>query len=314
MSYYPCELHCHTVHSDGGFLPAQLQQAARDDELSLIALTDHNTQSGYSELDKSIIPVINGIEWTTYFGHMLVLGAKSFVDWRDAVPDNIDSKISEVKKNGGLVGIAHPFQLGSPMCTGGRWEFNVSDWSQVDYIEIWHMAFSPDNIENKLATEFWTDLLDRGYRLGATNGKDWHRPVEGHYAVTYLDMDEPTPENALNAVKNGRTVVSSGAKLFFTVSVDGTDYGIGDTVPAGKAKFRIFTDLYARREFASAKDISYRCVKIVTNGGECVHEASITETACEVELVKGKWYRAELWGSFDGADTMLAVTSPIYTD
>ena len=68
---------------------------------------------------------------------MLVLGANDFVDWRDAQPDNIDEKIKQVKAVGGIVGIAHPYQLGSPLCTGGRWEFNVRDWRNVDYIEVW---------------------------------------------------------------------------------------------------------------------------------------------------------------------------------
>ena len=81
MKYIPCELHCHTIHSDGDFTPKSLQQAAKENELSLIALTDHNTFSGAKELNGDIIPFIKGIEWTTYFGHMLVLGAKSFVHW-----------------------------------------------------------------------------------------------------------------------------------------------------------------------------------------------------------------------------------------
>ena len=121
MSYLPVELHCHTIHSDGDFTPEALQKAAVSDGLSLIALTDHNTFTGTEELDEKIIPFIKGIEWTTYFGHMLVLGAKSFVDWRDAVPNNIDEKISAVKAAGGIVGVAHPYQCGSPICTGGRW-------------------------------------------------------------------------------------------------------------------------------------------------------------------------------------------------
>ena len=119
MSYLPCELHCHTVHSDGGFQVNELPQETKKDHLALIALTEHNTFSGYQELDDSIIPTIKGIEWTTYYGHMLVLGAKEYVDWRDAVPDNIDEKIRAVKAAGGVVGIAHPYQLGSPVCTGG---------------------------------------------------------------------------------------------------------------------------------------------------------------------------------------------------
>ena len=109
MSYLPCELHCHTIHSDGDFTVSELQKAAADDHLAIIALTDHNTFSGWDELDDNIIPAIRGIEWTTYFGHMLVLGANDFVDWRDAQPDNIDEKIKQVKAVGGIVGIAHPW-------------------------------------------------------------------------------------------------------------------------------------------------------------------------------------------------------------
>ena len=72
MSYLPCELHCHTLHSDGDFSVKELQEAAKENHLSLIALTDHNTMSGWDELDDSVVPAIRGIEWTTYFGHMLV--------------------------------------------------------------------------------------------------------------------------------------------------------------------------------------------------------------------------------------------------
>ena len=313
MSYFPCELHCHTVHSDGGFTVSALQNAARDDGLSLIALTDHNTQSGFAELDDAIIPVIRGIEWTTYFGHMLVLGADGFVDWRDAVPDNIDEKIAEVKAKNGAVGVAHPFQLGSPMCTGGRWEFNVKDWSKVDYIEIWHMQFTPDSYENTNSMKLWTDLLDRGYHLAATNGKDWHRPVEGHFGCTYIRMDSPTPENALDAIKNGRTSVSTGAKFFFTADVNGKEYNIGDTVPSGDAVLRVYFDAYARRSYAAENDIAYNEVRIITNGGECAAKASVTEQSIPLQLKSGNWYRAELWGSFGGEKSILAITSPIYT-
>ena len=89
---------------------------------------------------------------------MLVLGVNGFVDWRDAVPDNIDKKIEEVKEKGSIVGIAHPYQLGSPMCTGGRWEFNIKNWRNVDYMEIWHRSFSFDNYENDNALKLWTNL------------------------------------------------------------------------------------------------------------------------------------------------------------
>ena len=44
MAY--CDLHTHSVFSDGTLTPRQLLQAATDAGLSAIALTDHNTVSG----------------------------------------------------------------------------------------------------------------------------------------------------------------------------------------------------------------------------------------------------------------------------
>ncbi|MGN0523977.1 MAG: CehA/McbA family metallohydrolase [Eubacterium sp.] len=316
MSYLPCELHCHTIHSDGDFTVKQLQQAADNDHLALIALTDHNTQSGCYELDDSIVPAIRGIEWTTYFGHMLVLGAKDFVDWRDAVADNIDRKIAQVNLSGGLVGIAHPFQLGSPMCTGGRWEFNVRDWRQVDYMEIWHDAFSFSNYENDKATELWTSLLDKGYHIAATYGRDWHRQESsGHYGCTYIDIDgEINQQNALTAIRMGKTVVSTGAKLFFRVHQKGKTYNLGETLRRGMSVFSFFIDLHSREKNKGTENIEYKTIKVITNGGECVMESAVTERHVRVDLKRNHWYRAELWGTVNGVDKPLAITSPIYTD
>ena len=141
LKWFPCEMHCHTLHSDGKFTVESLMQTAKEYGLSGIALTDHNTVSGWDEIteerEKKYVSVLKGIEWTTFFGHMLVTDCKEFVDWRDAVPDNIDEKIAEVKKRGGMVGIAHPYELGSPMCTGCFWDYHVKKWENVDYIEVW---------------------------------------------------------------------------------------------------------------------------------------------------------------------------------
>lgn len=316
MSYLPCELHCHTIHSDGDFTPKALQEAAANDHLALIALTDHNTFSGCSELDKNIVPFIQGIEWTTYFGHMLVLGAKNFVDWRDAVPDNIDEKIKQLKQQEAVVGVAHPFQLGSPMCTGGRWEFHVKDWRQINYIEIWHESFSFNNYENDKATELWTALLDKGYHLAATYGRDWHRPTAtGHYGCTYVDINgDINQQNALEAIKNGRTVVSTGAKFFFRVHQRGKTYNIGESLKRGMSIFSFFTDLHSREKNKGNEEIEYKTIKVISNGGECVMESAVSERHVRVDLKRGQWYRAELWGTVNGISKPLAITSPIYTD
>ncbi len=316
MSYLPCELHCHTVHSDGDFQVKELQQRARDNHLSLIALTDHNTVSGHDELDDAIVPAIRGIEWTTFFGHMLVLGAKSFVDWRNAVPDNIDEKIKEVKACGGIVGIAHPYQIGSPVCTGGRWEFNVRDWSNVDYIEIWHEDLNKISSENVRSVELWTSLLDRGYKLAAAYGRDWHRDSDsGHFGCTYVDIDgEVNETSALRGIRMGKTVVSTGAKFFFRVHRHGNTFLIGDTVKKGTYTFSFYTDLHSRQKDAGEESVVYKTIKIVSNKGRTVLETRYDERHVRLKLERGCWYRAELWGTVDGEAHPLAITSPIYCE
>ncbi len=316
MSYLPCELHCHTVHSDGDFQVNELLEAARADHLSLIALTDHNTFSGHAQLDDNILPAIKGIEWTTYFGHMLVLGAREFVDWRDAGPDNIDEKIKEVKAAGGVVGIAHPFQMGSPICTGGRWEFNIKDWRSVDYIEIWHDDMSRVTSENSRSVDLWTSLLDKGYKIAAAYGRDWHRNErKGHYGCTYLDIDKQVNQSsALKAIRLGRTVASAGAKFIFRLHRRGKTYSIGDTVKKGTYVFSFFTDIHSRQKDAGEEIVKYKTIKVISNGGRVVLETRFDERHCSLRLEKGRWYRAELWGSVDGESHPLAITSPVYCE
>ncbi|MDE6767406.1 MAG: CehA/McbA family metallohydrolase, partial [Eubacterium sp.] len=276
----------------------------------------HNTFSGHAELDDSLLPAIKGIEWTTYFGHMLVLGAKEFVDWRDAVPNNIDEKIKAVKAAGGIVGIAHPFQMGSPICTGGRWEFNIKNWNNVDYMEIWHEDLTSIKSENKKSLALWTSLLDKGYKIAASYGRDWHRPEKsGHYGCTYVDIDgEINAKHAIRALRLGKTVVSTGAKFFFRVHRHGNTYSIGDTVRKGTYTFSFFTDLHSRMKNAGEESVKYKTIKIVTNGGKTVLETRFDERHVRLRLEKNHWYRAELWGTVDGESNPLAITSPLYCE
>lgn len=316
IKYYPCELHCHTVHSDGDFLPKELQQSAVQNGLSLIALTDHNTISGYNEMDRTIIPFLRGIEWTTYFGHMLVIGTNEFIDWRDAVPDNIDDKISEVKNAGGTVGIAHPFQLGSPFCTGGRWEFNVNNWENVDYIEIWHESF-PNPSENDRAYEMWTDLLDKGYHIAPSYGRDWHRPSNKptHIGCTYLGIDgEVDEKNAFNAIKQGRMIVSAAGYLSFNITAANGIYSIGDTVLSGSAIINITVDLTKHIGDYGGNTIEFDEIKIISNNNKTVKSLPCKSQSISIDFEKKHWYRAELWGKLNNKKNSLAVTGAVYCE
>ena len=218
-----------------------------------------------------------------------------------------------MRKSEGVIGIAHPFQLGSPFCTGGRYEFDIKNYENVDYIEVFHEGFSSDNGENEKALKFWSSLLDEGYHIAAAYGRDWHsHKPEGIFGCTYVDIEgKPTAEKALNAIKSGKTVASSGAKLFFEIEQKGKKFTLGETAKLGEAKINIFCDVYARRNEKS--NISYSDIQIVTNRSECIYKAQINEKEIKLNLKPNSWYRAELWGKLDGEEMPLAVTSAIYT-
>lgn len=75
-----CDLHMHTIHSDGTLTPKELVQLAKQRGLSCIALTDHDTLSGVEEAqaegNRIGVEVISGVEISAKFdpGTMHILG------------------------------------------------------------------------------------------------------------------------------------------------------------------------------------------------------------------------------------------------
>lgn len=302
MSYLPCELRCHTKFSDGKYDTEELLKAAGDDHLALIAITDENSTDAWSEANDQITPAIKGCEIPTSFGTVFALGAKSAVDW-STTDKPIEQKIMLTKANGNAIGV-------------GDLKLANFDWDKVDFIEIWNKEFSFENERNEKAFELWTKLLDQGYHLACTYGKSWtgNEAEENHYGCTYIDIDgDINEENAIAAIKAGKTVASTGAKIFFRVHQKGNTYSIGDTLKKGLSIFSFFTDLHSREKNAGKEEIEYKTIKVITNGGQCVMETDINERHVRIDLKKKHWYRAELWGTVNGQSKILAVTSPIYT-
>ena len=71
-----CDLHAHSVYSDGTCTPAELIALAKDAGLGAIALTDHNTVSGIPAFlraaENSGVLAVPGIEVSSdYLGREL---------------------------------------------------------------------------------------------------------------------------------------------------------------------------------------------------------------------------------------------------
>ncbi|MBQ7117285.1 MAG: CehA/McbA family metallohydrolase [Clostridia bacterium] len=310
--WYPCELHCHTLHSDGSFSVKELLATAEARHLSGICLTDHNTVSGWEEAELyADIPVLKGTEYTTYHGHILSLNAEKTIDCFNI--SDIDKELKAIRESGGLVGMAHPYQLGTPICTGGRWDYDVKDYSLINYMEIWsegEMLMTPANYRAKSR---WLSLLDEGYRITPTFGRDWHR-AEGNKltgACTFLLIDgEITAEKMKTAIKEGRTQLSLG--IFMSIDTDGKT--VGDTVKCGKTVFNITLDSSRAQLFRSEYTLYPETIRVITKGNTAVYEGKAADCSLTLETEENSYYIFELWGKLNGeGNHLLALTGAIYT-
>ena len=318
-AYRPFELHTHTLHSDGRFTVPQLCQAAADYGYAGIALTDHNTEAGQAELTPELaqktLPAIRGIEWTTFFGHMLVLGCHEYVDWRFALPEDIDDYTAQIRKVGGIAGIAHPFNIGAPMCGGCHWDFKVKNWDDITYMEIWSQEDPMHRTKNIMAIEWWTELLNQGHRLAATAGRDWHRfdsePVI--LSATYLGLPggEVTEDNAIEALRRGRTYLTLGPTMQIEVRQGTDSLGLGETGKAGPCQVRVDVSDSERREHWERWGIAVREVRAVGPNGAIRKPYAGGPVLLETE--GDRWLRIELYGELNGEHMqLLAISSPVY--
>lgn len=80
-----CDLHTHSVFSDGTYTPAQLLQEAQERNLTAIALTDHNTVAGLPDFLAAAkgreVEAVPGVEFSTDYNgielHILALYLKT---------------------------------------------------------------------------------------------------------------------------------------------------------------------------------------------------------------------------------------------
>jgi hypothetical protein len=295
IEWIPCELHTHTVHSDGS--------AAR-----CIALTDHNTISGHREIEavsrSTGMPIIRGMELSTFHGHVLVLATGRYVDWRTVGPDDLHTAIAAVHQAGGLVGVAHPFRAGKPFCSGCSWEFTVRDWGDIDYLEVWSETFPSIEAPNLRAFTLWTELLAQGQRVTAVHGSDWHggRAGDAVLATTWLGMDGglcgDVEAAAKDAILQGRAACTIGPLLLLS---------------ADRTSVTVRIDFEARTGLWSVDAVPL-VVRVFGDRG-VVHETERPPVsgAWTVDLPRGRarWVRAELHGSVDGRECLIAFTNPV---
>lgn len=225
--WYRGDLHMHDANSDGSCnsqrgkrVPCPLfrtVQAAVDDGLDFIAVTDHNTVSHFGDLrelqpyfDKLLL--VPGIEITTFGGHTNILGPSRFVDFRigtPSVPSIRDLELS-VAAAGAIMSINHPALPSGELCMGCGWTWKDTDWRGVTAVEAVNGTVS----EGPLAgIPYWYARLNEGHRLTGIGGSDNHdadqppgKPPIGR-PTTVVHARELSQRGILDAIRNGEVFI-----------------------------------------------------------------------------------------------------------
>jgi len=230
--YKRLELHNHTTESDAILEIDELLAIMISENVAGFGLTDHNTISGHQKMqhamtdylkkvdseEKSLLQCIYGMEYTTYYGHILCLNLHEYVPWENINPHKPELLFDAARAKGALVGIAHPYAFGAPFSKGCRFEMTVTNYESVDFIEIFNNAETLS--QNKKALELWEGLVLQGEKLTATAGMDLHRhtPMLDKFA-TFIqgEVAGNIATELEHAIYSQKTWVSKGIILETTV-------------------------------------------------------------------------------------------------
>lgn len=239
--YKRLELHNHTTESDAFITCRELVEYMVSDHADAFAITDHNTISGHRKIRKLLaeehfpIQCIYGMEYTTYYGHILCLNLEEYVPWEDINIHHPELLFQAARAKGALVGIAHPYSFGHPFARGCRFDMKVTDYSCVDFIEIFNNP-EPLHEVNERGLQLWEDLVLSGEKLAMTCGMDLHG--KWSMANQYATFIEGEPEGDISrelteAIKNQKTCISRGPVLSGNISEGKLTFTLTETGKPG---------------------------------------------------------------------------------
>jgi len=199
------DLHIHTNFSDGFSSPRKVVEAAIEKNIGCVCITDHHEIKGAVEamrfgFDRNIL-VIPGIEVTTTLGDILGINVKK------VIPAGLSPErtVEEIKGQGGLAIIAHPFDWPIEDFMGGAEKIRALGPGLVG-IEVFNATVFVKS-SNKRAFDF-----ARKNNFSFTAGSDSHRA--DFLGRGYLELPDgiQSAEDLLEAIKN-KTAKPKGTAL-----------------------------------------------------------------------------------------------------
>jgi hypothetical protein len=252
-NWFVGDFHSHSGHSDGRaelsngtrakLPPHRVFDAAVRAGLDFIALSDHNTTSHWTEVERlqpyySDLLLLHAREVTTYNGHLNALGEKEFTDFRVGPDRTFPTILDELRSRGAFLSINHPALPDDETCMGCGWSATDPETMKLlDAIEIVNGGVTEGP---QAGWPVWSKMLNAGLHLTAIGGSDEHsadesrdRSIGTPATVVYAtELSEPA---LIEGLRRGHAYVRSrgadGPALQFEASSGGGRWQMGDSVP-----------------------------------------------------------------------------------
>ena len=169
-----------------------------------LAITDHDRIDG--ALEAQAIAVREALSVTVLIGQEIRTQAGDMIGafLTEAVPPGLDpaTAIAAVREQGGLIGIAHPFDRfrGSLGKTEGNWFEQLA--GEVDWIEAWNARLMIGDGNARAAA------LAEHVGVPGVAVSDAHTTLEIGIAATIVQGDPSTPESLRTALAGPRELVT----------------------------------------------------------------------------------------------------------
>lgn len=241
--WYQGELHTHSNESTGRTSVAEVIEAAREQKLDFLALTDHFTASHWralqAEYDGQKPLLLQSMEVSGDRGHANLHGLRRWMN--PLVDDNeeltaflglkqrpsMNQLADDTHHQGGLFCINHP--LSGEM----GWRYRDFDLNKADMIEAWCLSEKDATLSYPT---YYDMLLARGYRLTAVGSSDSHHPTRpGPWRLgqirTFIYADSLSQKELLAGLKAGHAYISvDQCEMSLTACCGGRQAMMGDTL------------------------------------------------------------------------------------
>ena len=194
------DLHLHTNLGDGTASPERVLQIARQRNLQVIAITDHDHLEGAKRMQDLIdrqnvrdVRLIWGVEVTTRDGHFLGL----FIRKAPRFLLRVEEAIEQIKDQGGLCVIPHPMGRLVPSLSRRKIDDLLSRGYQIDGIELYNPSPANASMRDEVRR------LNEQWRLAAVGNSDAH--FWQHIGAGYTLFPGETPEDVRHAIVNRAT-------------------------------------------------------------------------------------------------------------